>query len=398
MENPKNSAIWLTVDRLHIGFLGPYGNAWIETPTLNALASRAVVFDRFYVSSLKEGSAARTFAVQPDFRLGFLEGLHESGVSTLLLTDDPELFQAGDLFGERFLIDIPERVHPVRDREQTHFFRMIAELVALAERHENNRFFLWTHLSGLGKTWDCPPAYRERYREEDDPAPHGGATPPFLDCRRLREEEVDPDEIQSIVETYAGMISLFDESLGGLLESLEEKERKTLFLLHSMRGIPMGEHRVAGSFADPQEEASHGYSEMTHLPLFLRFPDTAGSACRSSALACLDAIPATLSEWFQVDGYPDGNPGVLPHAEQPAPRFQSLLPVASGEKEMLCDALSIDETVLVTPDWLLCRGASDAVELYKKPDDRWEVNDVARRCREIVEELSPLLGGSSKTD
>ena len=31
-------------------------------------------------------------------------------------------------------------------------------------------------------------------------------------------------------------------------------------------------------------------------------------------------------------------------------------------------------------------------ELFAKPDDRWEVNDVASRCREVVESLQAALG------
>ena len=32
-------------------------------------------------------------------------------------------------------------------------------------------------------------------------------------------------------------------------------------------------------------------------------------------------------------------------------------------------------------------GATDVVELYVRPDDRWEANDVAKLCPEVVEEL-----------
>ena len=38
-----------------------------------------------------------------------------------------------------------------------------------------------------------------------------------------------------------------------------------------------------------------------------------------------------------------------------------------------------------TPAWMLRTAA--ASELYAKPDDRWEVNDVAGRCRDIVDKL-----------
>jgi hypothetical protein len=39
---------------------------------------------------------------------------------------------------------------------------------------------------------------------------------------------------------------------------------------------------------------------------------------------------------------------------------------------------------LLTPDWFL----TETGELYAKPDDRWETNNVAARCQHIVEELT----------
>jgi hypothetical protein len=43
---------------------------------------------------------------------------------------------------------------------------------------------------------------------------------------------------------------------------------------------------------------------------------------------------------------------------------------------------------LRTPAWLLVRLQDGRHELFAKPDDRWEANEVANRCREAVEQLS----------
>mgnify|MGYP006198526789 CR=1 FL=1 len=43
------------------------------------------------------------------------------------------------------------------------------------------------------------------------------------------------------------------------------------------------------------------------------------------------------------------------------------------------------ERVIRTPAWLMKQ--ADLIELYAKPDDRWESNDVANRCPDIVEQL-----------
>ena len=117
-KHDRRGVICLSVDCLHLGFLGPYGNGWIETPTLDHLACESVVFDRFYASTvdsekmLDSGSPLRRTAKR----------LAEAGVETVLLTDDDALFasvaseEAGSpagIFQERILIDIPEIDAPV---------------------------------------------------------------------------------------------------------------------------------------------------------------------------------------------------------------------------------------------------------------------------------------------
>ena len=46
---------------------------------------------------------------------------------------------------------------------------------------------------------------------------------------------------------------------------------------------------------------------------------------------------------------------------------------------------------LRTPAWLLVRRHDGRRELYAKPDDRWEANEVANRCPEAVEQLDAAL-------
>ena len=46
---------------------------------------------------------------------------------------------------------------------------------------------------------------------------------------------------------------------------------------------------------------------------------------------------------------------------------------------------------LRTPAWLLVRRQDGQRELFAKPDDRWEANEVANRCPEAVEQLDAAL-------
>jgi len=46
---------------------------------------------------------------------------------------------------------------------------------------------------------------------------------------------------------------------------------------------------------------------------------------------------------------------------------------------------------LRTPAWFLHQPTTHPPQLYVKPDDRWETNDVANRCPDIVEQMIAQL-------
>ena len=54
-------------------------------------------------------------------------------------------------------------------------------------------------------------------------------------------------------------------------------------------------------------------------------------------------------------------------------------------RDRLCIRGNAAEIAIRTPAWFL-RGV-ETPELFAKPDDRWEVNNVAQRCMEVVEGL-----------
>src|SRR5260221_13471938 len=46
------NVIIIACNGLHLGFLGPYGNPWIETPNLDRLATEGIVFDYHFPENL----------------------------------------------------------------------------------------------------------------------------------------------------------------------------------------------------------------------------------------------------------------------------------------------------------------------------------------------------------
>ncbi len=349
----------VTVDGLHNGMIGAYGNGWIRTPALDFLATESVVFDRYYTDSM---DLEKIF---DSLWCDFPRNMREKGYRTILLTDDSDvsLHASANGFSEVHRLETPNADVPVDSPEQTLFFEAFATVVELLE-NRSGPFFFWLHLRGWRGPWDFPMEERASYQAEDDPEPYSGAAPPSIDA----ESELDPDDLQAVMEAYGGGVSILDAALDGLLDSLREGElgENTVFVFGSTRGFSLGEHRRIGT-----DERLYG--ENVQLPLMIRFPDGFGATLRSPIL-------------FQ--------PGDFRRFLADLPGFQTLL---GEERESFQESLSIlgehGETARITPEWFLRKipvvtehGETTRIELYVKPDDRWEVNDVADRCVDLLED------------
>ena len=385
--NHGMNVICLVVDRLHVGYLGAYGNSWIETPAVDRLASQAFAFDHVLADSPNLESLYRSYwqgwhalcpHQPPDDRPALAALLREAGVGTALLTDERMVSDhpwAVD-FDELIEIDPPWQPQTAEAVEQTHLARCFAQAISWLES-ARGPFLLWCHLSGMGTAWDAPGEFRRRYHEEGDPPPLAAAEVPEV----MLPRDYDPDELLGFSQAYAGQVSLLDTCLAALLEFFDGGVvgEETLLVLTSARGFPLGEHRRVGSC----DEAL--YAELVHVPLLLRFPRGAGAAGRSQALVEPADLWATLLECCGAE---------VP----PSPTAGSLVPIVRDEapsaRDRLCIGGGTDRAVR-TPAWFL--RTAPQPELFAKPDDRWEVNDVAGRCHEVVECLQDVLGQYEQT-
>jgi hypothetical protein len=376
------NAICLAVDRLHVGYLGAYGNAWIDTPALDRLASQSFLFDQALVDSPQleqlyrsywQGWHAMCAAAPPEPRPSLPALLREAGVTTVLLTDEPQVARhpASVDFDELIEIDPPWQPQTAPEIEQTHLARCFVQIINWLEAAQGP-FALWCHLSGLGTKWDAPLKFREAYCEEGDPQPPTTADVPDL----ILPADYDPDDLLGISQSYAGQVSLLDTCVDAFLEFLDglPTARETLLTFNSTRGFPLGEHLRAG----PCDSAL--FAELVHVPMMMRFPNAAGAAMRSQALVEPADLWATLLDWWELDA-------------PASPTGQSLLPLVRQQPGVLRDRMCVQgvgaERAIRTPDWYL-RSAADP-ELFAKPSDRWDTNNVATRCREVVECLQDAL-------
>jgi arylsulfatase A-like enzyme len=156
-----------------------------------------------------------------------------------------------------------------------------------------------------------------------------------------------------------------------------------LVALIGLRGFPLGEHRRIGGVDDRM------YGEQVQVPWLLRFPDGIGRLGRSSALVTQGDLMPTFLDYLRIDrpqapDFPDGI-SVLPLTANPRANWRNTVLTAGH-----------GSWAIRTPEWCLRQdGAPGAIgseefasELYVRPDDRWEANDVAKLCPEVVESLT----------
>src|SRR3984885_9444643 len=110
------NVIVVVCNSLHLGFLGAYGNPWIETPNLDRLAAEGVVFDHHFPENLTTLPTRRSWWTG---RYGFADSeqgwtplrpeewilpdfLCDKGVRTALISDVPHLRETGLGYGRGF--------------------------------------------------------------------------------------------------------------------------------------------------------------------------------------------------------------------------------------------------------------------------------------------------------
>lgn len=376
----------LAIDRLHVGYLGCYGSTWVATPAIDRLASTGFVFDQAVVDSLDLAAAydswwRGTHVAERRAEPGgptFAERAKAAGLQTFLAADDPLVLDhsAGAAFDD--VLELPASPTVADLATDVNLTHAAQSFAAISQRLGELRepFAAWIHSGTLGGAWDAPAGFRERYRDEEDPP-----IPTFTALQsQTLARDADLDDRFAIAMAYAGQVSLVDACLGGLLEHLEETglDERTAILLLSPRGLALGEHREVG-FHDRRL-----YAENVHVPWILRLPAGRGRLRRSQALVQPCDLTPTIAELLSS-----------PKVDASRGFGRSLVPLVDGDAVTVRDRAPIvgaDEIGLRTPHWSLrvvdnAAAAGDRAELFVKPDDFWEVNDVADRLPEVAEEL-----------
>jgi arylsulfatase A-like enzyme len=362
-------ALVLVPSGLHVGYIGCYGNEWVQTPNLDRLAAEGIVFDQHYADQPDAAGAQRAWQTAC-YRFPYATAQEEAAYP-----EPVSLFPLLAGGGVRTLSISDNKVS--RDEVPSALARALDHLASCS------RWLLRLDLGVLLPPWNIPDEFRSYYSTSGHDQNEGGSS--SLSEESEATEEVACLELQN---QYAAAVTHLDTVVGQLLGEIEQRglSNDVLVLVTTEHGQKLGEDTARlGSRLSLHEE-------LIHIPLILRLPEKAEAGRRISAFTqSLDVVP-TLFEVFGV--------------QLPAVHGESLLPLARGQRnqirEYACAGLRTGDAIewaLRSPHWSFLLPMSSPSfdspaesELYVKPDDRWEVNNVSHVNLELTERLKQTLG------
>lgn len=355
------SAVVLVIDGLGAKHLGPYGNTWLETPAFNRLATESLLVDGLFAPTpnLRENYAAWWTAGATSL----VSKWNESGVHTHLVTDEPKLLD-GSLagpFAQQDQVDLSQRDSLSNEWDETHLAGFFAQAIQAVETAPDNSL-VWLHSRGLYHDWDAPYGYRQQFVDDDDPEPSRSPQVPSLQLAR----DYDPDALHEIQCAFAGQVALVDQCVAVMASVMRDVavQRDAIFMVGATRGFPLGEHLQVGAGG-----TNLLYHENLQLPAFVRYPSADLAMKRSGGLVTLSDLGECLDDWL-LGSRPKhqfgGSNYAFSHAEE---GYLLRTPVWQLRWRRITDDPELDR---------------EHAELYLKPDDRNEVNDVSGRCAAVI--------------
>ncbi len=339
---PKN-AIVVLLDSLNRQMLGSYGGTEFATPHLDAFAARSLRFTRHYAGSLPCMPArhdilcgALDFLWRPWGSVELWERtitaqLREAGVTTMLVSDHPHLFETG---GENYHTDFAaweyERGHendPWKTRPdpswtgaprwdgqgnlvQSHmayensrgYFRgeeefpgprtmtAAARWVETSARY-HDRFMLFIDEFDPHEPFDTPEEYMRLYDGDWD-GPHL-IWPPYV-ADGIKRGILTERQARQVRSCYGAKLTMIDHWFGRLIAALDAQGlgEDTAIIVCTDHGHYLGEKDIWGKPGVPI------YETMGHIPLMISWPG-AGAGERDALTTSVD-IHATLCDIFGV--------------------------------------------------------------------------------------------------
>lgn len=352
--------VLILMDSLNRHMLGAYGDSWVKTPNIDALAKRGIVFDKHYAGSLPCMPARREFMTG---RSNFMETpwspiqpwddclpvllreqkqtyshmitdhyhyFHSGGEAYHTLFDSWEFMrgQEGDVWHP--LVEeptVPEfkgknrRAYWVnrrfmdldRDEDYSTPQCFMAGMDFLDHNHNADNWHLHIEVFDPHEPFQCPKKYRDMYNDTWDDRYH-------FDWPAYAPVEEDAEAVEHIRKSYAGTLTMADAWLGKFLAKMDQYDmwKDTTLILTTDHGHLLGEH---GYWA---KNYMMDYEELAHIPLVVCHPEAAPGRRTEAMTASVDIMP-TIMGLFGAVAPPVHGKSLVPVIRKDRPHHDSVL-------------------------------------------------------------------------
>ncbi|MBX3422609.1 MAG: hypothetical protein KF752_13735 [Pirellulaceae bacterium] len=377
----------ISIEGLASSLVGAYGSSIAATPAIDTLAAHGIVLDQCFVDSLTMRdmlislwSARHALEDAREDATTLWQLLPQAGIHGCIITDCHQTAQLARRMGcaQIVLCEPPAIEQPASDVSDCWIMSLFSEAAAtlgkLSEQLGEGTVLCWIHSCAFRLPWDAPLELRQAAKDADDPDPPTEIGPPDFEV----EEDTDPDLITGWGQVAAAQVAVVDQAIGLFMQWIDELPEPWSWCLIGFPGVPLGQHGWVGW------RPMQCFSEELHVVAIFTPQPPLPIGWRRSELCQLPDVGVTLATLCGIQ-WSDPVWGI----NQLSPPDDQL-PAAWSPTQQLAVLQSTDQSWVRTPAWsLTIRG--EIVQLYVKPDDRWDANDISQRCAEIVQKMQQHL-------
>jgi arylsulfatase A-like enzyme len=398
---PANVLV-IVIDGLRASALGAYGNTSYATPALDRFAAESLLLDWCFAPSPELDDIYRALwhsnSLADSPPVASLAGRFAvEGYTTTLVTDDPSVStctSANDfddivqVVGSLEMASNGKRAIESSETDLAHIFS--ATIQQFGEIRQDQPRLVWLHARGMYGPWDAPVELQQSLLDENDPPTVKSIAPPDF----IMGSAEGPDAAFRYACAYAAQVMVLDQCLEELVDATAAgRDDRWLITLVGARGFPLGEHSRIGG-VDPRTHA-----EQLQVPWLVRFPDRMGQLVRVAALTSHHDLLPTLVDYIDrrrtLDQSAFDGASVVPFASSLRAGWRdAAISTSASARSIRTLAWCLREDFAHNKNSITSNDAGSNPELYVRPDDRWEANDVAKLCPEVVEELRAELPAS----
>lgn len=344
------NVVIVNLDSLRRDHVGVYGNDWIKTPNLDALARESLRFTRPYPESIPTIDARRSIYTgirtwpfrdwvpqkgetffpagwqrMPEDQVSMTETLAENGYGTALITDTYHQFKPSMNFHRGFdVFDFIRGQEKDRFRSALTISDEEVDRYTVPGNNQNMREKVRQYRANVAhrkgeEDWFAPQVFRRSMEyldlAKDSPGPfflvadafdpHEPWDPPEKYANMYGEptgtgepivpnfktsDYLEENELERMRALYAGEVTMADRWFGEFMNGMEERGllSETLLIVFSDHGVSLGEHGYTGKIA------SAIWPELKDTVFYIRHPEGKGAGETSDYRASIHDIAPTM--------------------------------------------------------------------------------------------------------